>query len=184
MGELKNILDFRIRLISWARCENAMNQLLHYWNLASRKHVFIFCGKHPLWLKKLQYYFKERQNSTMTQVFVQESDVFSKQDIAKTASKSLATPCHLTYLCFLPLSIVATGAVLMVIGLSSPSRNALATAGITVYIAGVVCFVVINLMGRQKSEELGNHFDSHTEITIISQAIETKLWRTESPWSV
>lgn len=110
----------------------------------------------------------------MTQVFVQESDVFSKQDIAKTASKSLG-PCHLTYLCFLPLSIVATGAVLMVIGLSSPSRNALATAGITVYIAGVVCFVVINLMGRQKSEELGDHFDSHTEITIISQAIETKL---------
>ena len=63
----------------------------------------------------------------------------------------------------------------MVIGLSSPSRNALATAGITVYIAGVVCFVVINLMGRQKSEELGNHFDAHTEITIISQAIESKL---------
>ena len=110
----------------------------------------------------------------MTQVFVQESDVFSKQDIAKTASKSLG-PCHLTYLCVLPLSIVATGAVLMVIGLSSPSRNALATAGIAVYIAGVVCFVVINLMGRQKSEELGAHFDSHTEITIISQAIETKL---------
>ena len=110
----------------------------------------------------------------MTQVFVQESDVFSKQEIAKTASKSLG-PCHHTYLCFLPLSIVATGAVLMVIGLSSPSRNALATAGITVYIAGVVCFVVINLMGRQKSEELGDHFDSHTEITIISQAIETKL---------
>ena len=126
-------------------------------------------------LKKLQYHFKERQNSTMKQVFVQESDVFSKQDIAKTASKSLASPCHPTHLCFLPLSIVATGAVLMVIGLSSPSRNALATAGITVYIAGVVCFVVINLMGRQKSEELGNHFDSHTEITIISQAIETKL---------
>lgn len=111
----------------------------------------------------------------MTQVFVQESDVFSKQDIAKTASKSLASPCHLTYLFFLPLSIVATGAVLMVIGLSSPSRNVLATAGITVYIAGVVCFVVINLMGRQKSEELGDHLYSHTEITIISQAIETKL---------
>jgi len=110
----------------------------------------------------------------MTQVFVQESDVFSKQEIAKTASKSLG-PCRLMHLCFLPLSIVATGAVLMVIGLSSPSRNALATAGITVYIAGVVCFVVINLMGRQKSEELGDHFDSHTEITIISQAIETKL---------
>lgn len=110
----------------------------------------------------------------MTQVFVQESDVFSKQEIAKTASKSLG-PWHLMHLCFLPLSIVATGAVLMVIGLSSPSRNALATAGITVYIAGVVCFVVINLMGRQKSEELGDHFDSHTEITIISQAIETKL---------
>ena len=112
----------------------------------------------------------------MAQVLVQESDVFSNQDIVKTAENKSLDPYHLAYLYFLPLSIVATGAVLVGIGLSSPSRNALAIAGIAVYIAGVVCFVVINLMSRQKSEELsGDHFDSHTEITIISQAIETKL---------
>lgn len=79
-------------------------------------------------------------------------------------------------LCGLPLFIVSAGAVLVGIGMGlwSPSaneKNILTTAGIAVYIFGVIYFVVINLADQTGDEEEEN--DLYTNETVDSLDNET-----------
>ena len=67
-------------------------------------------------------------------------------------------PCQMVYLCAFPLAVVTLGAVLVGMGLWSASlltRKVLTTAGMAVYIIGVVYFVIMNLLDRSRCKQDG-----------------------------
>ena len=80
----------------------------------------------------------------------------AESDQTKQTAKS---PClHVTCLCLLPLVVVTTGAVLFGIGIdlgssSATGKNILISAGMAVYVIGVVYFVIINLADQSNDQD-------------------------------
>ena len=80
----------------------------------------------------------------------------AKRDQTKQTAKSLCL--RVTCLCLLPLVVVTAGAVLFGIGIdprssSSIGKNILTSAGMAVYVIGVVYFVIINLADQSNDRE-------------------------------
>lgn len=98
----------------------------------------------------------------------------AERDQTKQTAKS---PClRVACLCALPLIVVTAGAVLVGIGMglwssSAIGKNILTTAGMAVYIIGVIYFVIINL--ADQSPEREDEDDVFTNDTVDSIDIET-----------
>ena len=75
------------------------------------------------------------------------------------SQQTVKSPClRVTCLCLLPLVVVTTGAVLFGIGIdprasSAIGKNILVSAGMAVYIIGVIYFVIINLADQSYQRE-------------------------------
>ena len=80
----------------------------------------------------------------------------AERDQTKQTAKSLCL--RVTCLCLLPLVVVTAGAVLFGIGIDPRSswaigKNILTSAGMAVYVIGVVYFVIINLADQSNDPE-------------------------------
>lgn len=125
----------------------------------------------------------------MVVLLLHDRFVFAAQVEREPTQTSRKSPrCRMACLCVLPLAVVTTGAVLVGMGLwsaSSSARTVLATAGITVYIAGVVYFVLINLVDRscvqEEESDLGeemNEFSANESGQ--TYASDHELWMLET----
>ena len=77
-------------------------------------------------------------------------------------------------LCGLPLLVVTAGAILVGLGMGiwSPSaidENILTTAGIAVYIFGVIYFVIINLADQSCEQEEKNELSTNETVDTVDK---------------
>lgn len=94
-----------------------------------------------------------------------------RKQTERTAAKS--PRWRFACLCVLPLVVVTAGAVLVGIGMgfwppSAIEKDILTTAGIAVYIFGVIYFVIINLVDQSCEQEEENDLST-------SETVDTEL---------
>ena len=85
---------------------------------------------------------------------------------------------HVTCLCLLPLVVVTAGAVLFGIGIdlrssSAIAKNILISAGMAVYVIGVVYFVIINLADQSNDQEDNDEAFASDSVDWIDTELET-----------
>lgn len=106
-------------------------------------------------------------------------DRFASQAEPDQTKQTAKSPyLHVTCLCLLPLVVVTAGAVLFGIGIdlrssSAIARNILISAGMAVYVIGVVYFVIINLADQSNDQEDNDEAFASDSVDWIDTELET-----------